>query len=218
MDLILGDVKILAPDGRPLIASASLAFHPGVTALIGENGAGKSTLLRAIFALHPLQTGTICFGPNDHRRNRKAFLERAVYMPQNFTAYPELTGLEFLSYFLRLRNVPKRDANDRSREWLATVGLDNTADKRTGTYSPGMLQRLGFAYAMQMDVPLCVMDEPFAGVDPETRAALTDLLFEVSTYRVTIICTHHAEEMTERGAAIARIAGGKIIMSASPAR
>lgn len=59
MDLVLDDMSVVAPDGQPLIASASLAFHPGVTALIGANGAGKSTLLRAIFALYPLRTGTI---------------------------------------------------------------------------------------------------------------------------------------------------------------
>lgn len=218
MDLVVDDVEIVAPDGRPLITSASVAFHPRVTALIGENGAGKSTFLRAIFALYPLKAGTIRFGPHDHRQNRKAFLEHAVYMPQNFTAYPELTGVEFLSYFLRLRDVSRREATDRAREWLASVGLDHAADKRTGSYSPGMLQRLGFAYAMQTRAPLCVMDEPFAGVDPQTRAALTDLLFDTSADRVTIICTHHVEEMAGRNAIIARIAGGAIAVSVPTAR
>lgn len=218
MDLILEGVEIVAPDGHPLIASASVAFQPGVTALIGENGAGKSTLLRAIFALYPLKSGAIRFGPHDHRQERKEFLERAVYMPQNFTAYPELTGAEFLSYFLRLRAVSSRDAGARAREWLSAVGLAHATDKRAGSYSPGMLQRLGFAYAMQTRVPLCIMDEPFAGVDPDARAALTDMLFDASPDRTTVICTHHVEEMTQRGAAIARIAGGRINMDGALAR
>lgn len=53
-------------------------------------------------------------------------------MPQNFTAYPELTGAEFLSYFLRLRGMSKRDAVARAREWLAVVDLEHASDKRTG--------------------------------------------------------------------------------------
>lgn len=80
-----------------------------------------------------------------------------------------------------------------------------------------MLQRLGFAYPMQPGVPLCVTDEPFAGVDPETRAALTDLLFDAPVDRLTIICTRHLEEMAERGATIARIANGTVAMSVSAA-
>lgn len=210
MDLVLDSVEIAAPDGRTLIASASLAFRKGVTTLIGENGAGKSTLLRALFALHPLKSGTIRFGSHDHRRNRKAFLEQAVFMPQNFAAYPELTGREFLEYFLRLRGVSKRAAVDRARGWLAAVGIENAAETKTATYSQGMLQRLGFAYAMQSGARLCVLDEPFAGVDPDARIALMNLLFDTSADRVTILCTHHVEEMVERGAAIVRIAGGRI--------
>ena len=69
-----------------------------------------------------------------------------------------------------------------------------------------MLQRVGFAYAMQSEAPLCVMDEPFAGVDPEGRAALTALMFEAARDRVILLSTHHIDEVTNRGAAVARLA------------
>ncbi|MFV2072657.1 MAG: ATP-binding cassette domain-containing protein [Thermoanaerobaculales bacterium] len=218
MNLALEGVEIAMPDGRSLIASANLTFEQGVTTLVGENGSGKSTLLRALFGLHPLKAGAIRFGPYDHRRDRKAFLAHAVFVPQNFTAYPELSGREFLGYFLRLRGQSKRIANERSREWLAVVGLESAAESRTGTYSAGMLHRLGFAYALQTGAPLCVMDEPFAGVDPRARAVLTDLLFDVSVDRVTIVCTHHVNEMAERGAATSHITGGRITLGAPQSR
>ncbi|MFP2905396.1 ATP-binding cassette domain-containing protein [Pyxidicoccus sp. 3LFB2] len=218
MRLVLDNVEIAAPDGRPLIAASSLAFGSGVTALLGENGAGKSTLLKTIFALHALKGGTIHFGPHDHLRDRRAFLEHAVFMPQNFTAYPELTGREFLHYFLRMRGVSKRETRERAGEWLAAVGLEPASEKKTGTYSQGMLQRLGFAYAMQSGAALCVMDEPFAGVDPDARAKLTELLFAASAQRVTLLCTHHVEEMTERGAATASVAGGRLSLKAPETR
>jgi ABC-2 type transport system ATP-binding protein len=210
MELVFEGVDITAPDGRPLITAASLALGPGVTAVLGGNGAGKSTMLRTLFALHPLQGGSIRFGPHDHLRNRRAFLEHSVFMPQNFTAYPELTGREFLQYFLKMRGVPVSEAKPQADAWLAAVGLEHAASQKTGTYSQGMLQRLGFAYALQSRAPLCVMDEPFAGVDPDARARLTELLFETSSQRVTLVCTHHVEEMTERGAATVRIAEGKL--------
>lgn len=205
MTLVLEGVEIAAPDGRLLVVSASGVFERGVTALIGENGSGKSTLLRALFGLHPLRAGTIRFGPYDHLRDRRAFLERAVFMPQDFTAYSDLSASEFLGYFLQLRGFSKPAAQERSREWLAAVGLEPVAEKRTATFSPGMLQRLGFAYALQTGAQLCVMDEPFAGIDPRARSVLADLLFEFSADRVTILSTHHLTEMTERGAASACI-------------
>lgn len=218
MKLLLENVDIAAPDGRALITAATAAFGQGITAVVGENGAGKSTLLRTLLGLHPLKGGSIRLGPHDALRDRRAFLEQAVFMPQNFTAYPELTGREFLLYFLQLRGVSRREARERTGEWLAAVGLEPAAERKTGTYSQGMLQRLGFAYAMQSGAPLCVMDEPFAGVDPEARAKLTNLLFAASSERVTLLCTHHVEELTDRGAAAARVAGGRLSLEARVTR
>lgn len=79
--------------------------------------------------------------------------------------------------------MTKRDAAERSREWLAAVGLQRAGGNKTGAYSQGMLQRLGFAYGMQCGAALCVLDEPFAGVDPDGRAALTEQLFQSSVGR-----------------------------------
>jgi ABC-type multidrug transport system ATPase subunit len=136
-------------------------------------------------------------------------------MPQGFTAYPELGAREFLVYFLRLRGVARRDARTRAGVWLAAVGLDAAADARTGTFSQGMLQRLGLAYALSAGAALLVLDEPFAGVDPEGRAALTDLLFAAARDRVALVCTHHVEEMVERGAAVARVGEGALALDAA---
>ena len=206
MELSLDGLTLATRNGSPLITTATMTFSPGVTALLGSNGAGKSTLLRAIVALHPLQAGTVRLGRYDHRRDRSDFLAHAVFVPQNFTTYPDLTAIEFLTYFLRLRGAAKGDARERATYWLSAAGLQSAANQRTGVFSQGMLQRVGFAYAMQSEAPLCVMDEPFAGVDPEGRAALTDLMFDAARTRVILLSTHHIEEVTSRGAAVARIA------------
>ena len=206
MDLHFDGLTLATRDGVPLMTPTTATIPPGVTALLGSNGAGKSTLLRAIVALHPLEAGTVRLGQLDHRRDRAAFLAHAVFMPQSFTAYPDLSAREFLVYFLRLRGVPKREARDRAAWWLEAVGLARAADQRTGVFSQGMLQRVGFAYAMQSDAALCVLDEPFAGVDPEGRDVLTDLMFEAARERIVLLSTHHIDEVASRGATLARIA------------
>jgi ABC-type multidrug transport system ATPase subunit len=75
-----------------------------------------------------------------------------------------------------------------------------------------MRQRLGFAYAMQLDVSLYLMDEPFAGVDPESRNAMSDLLFRMGGDRIVIVSTHHVDEMFSRGASFAQIKLGGLIL------
>lgn len=210
--LTLSDLRIAAPDGRILMTAAGAVFQPGVTALLGPNGAGKSTLLRTLATLNPPAAGSIVLNDIDSVREHRAYLDQMAFMPQNFSTYPDLTGQEFLEYALELRGCKRREARMVAAEWLQTVGLGSAARTKTGAYSQGMLQRLGFAYAMQMDVALYLLDEPFAGVDPESRSALTDLLFRTCADRIVVVSTHHVDEMEERGAAVARIAGGSLLV------
>jgi ABC-2 type transport system ATP-binding protein len=210
--LTLSDVRIAAPDGRTLMTAEQALFERGVTALVGANGAGKSTLLRTLATLNPPEAGSILLNGVDAVREHRAYLDQLAFLPQNFSTYPDLTGQEFLEYSLELRGCKRREARSVAAEWLQTVGLGNAARTKTGAYSQGMLQRLGFAYAMQMDVPLYLLDEPFAGVDPETRNALTDLLFRTCADRIVVVSTHHVDEMEARGAAFAHIAGGSLLV------
>lgn len=208
MELTFSNAAFDTPCGRRIFSIESAIISAGITALTGQNGAGKSTLLRTIFGLHPLAAGSIKLNGIDSRKERNAFLANAVFQPQNFTGYPELTGLEFLIYFLRLRGHSRKLALSHSTYWIERVGLTEAASRRTAEYSQGMLQRLGFAYAMQSGASLCVLDEPFAGVDPIARSQLSDLLTEVAEHRIILICTHHVDEMTGRGAAVVSINNG----------
>lgn len=198
------------PCGRRILSIDKAIIYSGVSALTGPNGAGKSTLLRTIFGLHPLTEGQISLDSIDSRRNRQQFLAHSVFQPQNFAAYPDLTGLEFLTYFLRLRGASHNNASHNALYWIDRVGLSGVANRRTSQYSQGMLQRLGLAYALQSNAKLCVLDEPLAGVDPLARAQLSDLLFEMASERIILICTHHVEEMTERGASVVAINNGML--------
>jgi ABC-type multidrug transport system ATPase subunit len=210
LSLTLGNVAVSTPGGRLLLEVEQARFSMGVTALAGANGAGKSTLLRALCGLHPLSQGSVTLEGLESQPNRRAFLEHLVLLPQNFTTYPELTGAEFLEYALRLRGAGAQKARSMASAWLETVGLQQAAKAQVGTYSQGMRQRLGFAYAMQLDVSLYLLDEPFAGVDAEARQPLTDLLFRIARTRIAIVSTHHLDEMLSRGATVARLTSGRL--------
>lgn len=203
--LELKNVSILTANSAPLLEMVNLSLDEGVTALVGSNGSGKSTLLRAIVGLHPLHRGTIRFKGLDNQKDLGKFRRSLVYMPQNFTAFHELTGREFMHYVLRLRGAARDIIAKSTEDWLNCVGLTDAADQRTSCYSQGMLQKLGFACTLQVDVGLYVLDEPFAGVDPETRGELLDVLFKLLSRKKVIISTHHVDEVVARGAQLAQI-------------
>ena len=211
LSLGLRDIQLTAPNGRVLIQASSVAVGPGVTSLVGSNGSGKSTLLRALATLHPLAGGSVVLNGTDIQRDPRTFLQQSVYLPQNFATYPELSGREFLEYSLRLRGAGRQEARSAADAWLDVVGLRAASKSKTGAYSQGMRQRLGFAYAMQLEVSLYLLDEPFAGVDPESRHTMTDLLFRLAADRIAIVSTHHVDEMYARGSGFVRIAEGKLV-------
>ena len=213
MPLDLLDVKIGTPAGRWLLTVPKAHFDVGLTAIVGPNGAGKSTLLRTIFGLHPLAAGRISLEGVDSRSERRKFLEMAVFQPQNFAGYPELNGPQFLAYCLSLRGWPAGKARIHASEWIERVGLAEAAGERLANYSQGMLQRLGLAYALQLRTKLCVLDEPFAGVDPAARADLGQWVAEAARDRVVLICTHHVDEMLMLGAGLAELRDGRLIQS-----
>ncbi len=199
--LTFDSLEINSLAGEPLIRTDHLSLGQGMYALTGPNGAGKSTFLRAIMGLHAISAGTIRLGEIDNRRHRRQFLMQAAFQPQNFAAYPDLTGLAFLAYFLKLRGYKGVQADKSAQYWLTKVGLEEQSQKRTSTYSQGMLQRLGLAYVLQnRAASVCLLDEPFAGVDPVSRASGMDLLAQHAQERTVILCTHHVEEAVEAGA------------------
>lgn len=212
MQLTLKQVAIDSLSGQSLLNIDHAQFQPGVCALTGGNGAGKSTLLKVLANLHRFKSGSIHLNGYSLAENPKGYLQNTCYMPQNFAAYAELSGFEFLRYLLTLQGADRKSSKTLADLWLDKVGLQNARHKATGTYSQGMLQKLGFAYAIAVNKSLTIMDEPFAGVDPEARESLMNMLFaQELQHRIFIVCTHHVEEMRARGVAIKKITDGKLI-------
>jgi ABC-2 type transport system ATP-binding protein len=171
-----------------------------VYGLLGPNGSGKSTTLKIILGLvSPTRGGTQIFG----RDSRLVESREAVgFLPENPYFYKYLTGEETLRFFGKLCGVRGSRLKKRINELLALVGLSNARDRRLGTYSKGMLQRIGLAQALVNEPKLVVLDEPTAGVDPAGSREIRDLIVDFKRQGITVLLSSHllaqAQEMCDR--------------------
>src|SRR5688572_6865235 len=138
-----------------------------VFGLLGPNGAGKSTLVKIMMTvIRPTYAeGTVLGQPVGH----KPTLARIGYLPENHRFPKYLTGRQTVEFFAALSNVPRARRKQRAGELIDVVGMKDAADRKVGTYSKGMLQRIGLAQAMASDPDLILLDEPTDGVDPVGR-------------------------------------------------
>ncbi|HMF80336.1 MAG TPA: ABC transporter ATP-binding protein, partial [Candidatus Acidoferrum sp.] len=147
------------------VKDLNLRIEPGeVYGLLGPNGSGKSTTLKIILGLvSPTRGRTEIFGRNSRLVESR---EAVGFLPENPYFYKYLTGNETLRFFGRLSGLRGAALKNRINELLDLVGLSKARNRRLGTYSKGMLQRIGLAQALIHDPRLVVLDEPTAGVDP----------------------------------------------------
>ena len=183
------------------VKDLNLRIEPGeVYGLLGPNGSGKSTTLKIILGLvSPTRGRTEIFG----RDSRLVESREAVgFLPENPYLYKFLTGAETLRFFGRLCGMTGATLKNRINELLDLVGLNNARDRRLGTYSKGMLQRIGLAQALIYDPRLVVLDEPTAGVDPAGSREIRDLIMDLKNRGITVLLSSHllaqAQEICDR--------------------
>ena len=156
------------------VKDLNLRIEPGeVYGLLGPNGSGKSTTLKIILGLvSPTRGRTEIFG----RDSRLVESREAVgFLPENPYFQKFLTGEETLRFFGRLCGLRGAKLRTRVNELLDLVRLRKARHRRLGTYSKGMLQRIGLAQALIHDPRLVVLDEPTTGVDPAGSREIRDL-------------------------------------------
>jgi ABC-2 type transport system ATP-binding protein len=157
--------------------------------LLGPNGAGKSTLVKIIMTvIRPTRAaGSVLGNPVGH----KPTLARVGYLPENHRFPRYLTGRQTLDFFAALAKVPRSVRRKRADELLETVGMSGWGDKRIGTYSKGMMQRVGLAQAMMNQPELILLDEPTDGVDPVGRRDIRDVLVALRDRGTTVFINSH---------------------------
>ena len=179
------------------VALAELSFEVGageVVGLVGRNGAGKTTTLRAIMGvLHP-DAGTVTWrsspcGADD----RRTF----GYMPEERGLYPQMRLLDQLTYLATLHGMTRDAARAASQAWIDRLGLDGREQDRVIALSHGNQQRAQLAAAVVHDPPLLVLDEPFAGLDPEAVDVLSATLRSLAGGGAAILFSSHQLDVVE---------------------
>ena len=192
------------------VRDVDLALAPGeCVALVGHNGAGKSTLFKMILGLARPSAGRIAVLGQDPCGGRATELRRQLgFLPENVVFPPAMTGRELLDFYARLKRQPV----SRNRALLERVGLGDAADRRVGTYSKGMRQRLGLAQALLGAPRVLLLDEPTSGLDPASRQSFYALLGEVRGAGATVLLSSHAlSEIEERTDRIAVMSHGRLV-------
>ena len=191
------------------VDGVDLAIERGeIFGLIGHNGAGKTTLFKLMLGLLPLSGGTIAI--EGRRVDGPEFREvrrRVAYLPENVVLWDNLSGLETLRFFARLKGVDPA----LCAAALERVGLRDAAGRRVRGYSKGMRQRLGFAQALLGEPAIMLLDEPTAGLDPESRREFYRLIDELRGRGTTIVLSSHVlAELQERVDRLAIMRNGRI--------
>jgi len=201
-----GLTKIFSVPLRPArgivaVKDLNLRIESGeVFGLLGPNGSGKSTTLKIILGLvSPTRGRTEIFGRDSRFVESR---EEVGFLPENPYFYKYLSGEETLRFFGRLCGLRGTRLKERINELLELVGLTRARKRRLGTYSKGMLQRIGLAQALIHDPRLVVLDEPTAGVDPAGSREIRDLILDLKRRGITVLLSSHllaqAQEICDR--------------------
>ncbi|MCK0150459.1 ABC transporter ATP-binding protein [Marivita sp. S6314] len=178
-------------------------------ALLGHNGAGKSTLMKAVLGLLPVDRGSTSIA--GHALGSAEARAAVAYLPEAVAFHPALTGREQLRLFAKLAQVPRKEADDL----LDRVGLADAADRRIGTYSKGMRQRLGMAQVFLGKPALALLDEPTSGLDPIARHDLYALIDALAAEGTGVMIASHAlTEIEARTDRIAILRQGQVVADA----
>jgi Cu-processing system ATP-binding protein len=191
------------------VDGVDLDIRPGeLFGLIGHNGAGKSTMFKMMLGLTPPTSGDIRIdGASVSGGDFRAVRRSVGYLPENVVLYDNLTGLETLHFFSRLKGVSAAENN----RVLERVGLAHAAKRRVREYSKGMRQRLGFAQALLGKPRFLFLDEPTTGLDPEAIRGFYAILRQLRSEGVTMVITSHIlAEIQERVDRLAIMTAGKI--------
>ena len=202
------------------VKDISFQVEPGeIFGLLGPNGAGKTTTLRVLCTLTTPDAGKIEISGISVLSNPKGARQRLGYVAQEVALDKVLTGRELLQLQGALYHLPGAVAKQRIEMVLDLLGLQEYADKKTGTYSGGLRKRLDLAAGLLHAPDVLVLDEPTVGLDIESRFVVWDFLRKLRQAGTTVVITsHYLEEIDALADRVAIIDRGVVIATGTPSR
>lgn len=185
--------------------------------LLGPNGSGKTTTIRMILGLLQPTGGTVQVLDQDVKRFARKIRPHIGYMSQRFSLYNDLTVRQNLQFYGQAYGMTGAFLESRIRDAVTMSGLTGREQSLTGELSGGWRQRLALSTALLHRPEVVFLDEPTAGVDPVSRRAFWDLLYDTVAEGVTVLVTTHYMDEAEHCRRLAFIQRGKIIAQGSPA-
>jgi len=200
------------------VKDVSLQIELGeIFGLLGPNGAGKTTVLRCLCTLVEPDAGRVEVSGISALEHPKLARQKLGYVAQEVAIDKVLTGRELLQLQAALYHLPRATLRDRIEWVIERLGLQDYANKKSGTYSGGIKKRLDLAAGLLHQPDVLVLDEPTVGLDIESRLVVWDFLRKIREEGTTVLITsHYLEEIDMLADRVAIIDKGVVIASGTP--
>jgi ABC-2 type transport system ATP-binding protein len=185
---------------------------------LGPNGAGKTTTIRMLLGLMKPTSGEASVLGFNPATQTKAMQAKVGYMSQQFTLYNDLTARENIRFYGRVYGLSQTELKLRQAEIIQMAGLEGRENTLTRDLSGGWKQRLALGCAIVHHPQVVFLDEPTAGVDPNSRREFWGLIYAMSKKGVTVLVTTHYMDEAELCQRVGFISQGKLVAIDSPAR
>ncbi|MBN1149479.1 MAG: ABC transporter ATP-binding protein [Anaerolineales bacterium] len=195
----------------------SLEVHEGeVLGFLGPNGAGKTTSINMICGLLKPDAGRVLLRGEPVLGGDRAVRTRVGMCPQDIVLWERLTCIEQLQFVGQMYGLKGAQARRNGETLLAELDLIEKRDKQARTLSGGMQRRLNLAMALVHDPEIIVLDEPEAGLDPQSRVKVREYIQSLARAKTIILTTHNMDEAERLADRVAIIDHGKLLVLDSP--
>ncbi|MGE5465361.1 MAG: ATP-binding cassette domain-containing protein [Betaproteobacteria bacterium] len=187
-----------------------------VFAFLGPNGAGKTTAINMICGLLECNAGDILMDGRSVKKDGRDYRNHIGLCPQDIVIWESLTCLEQLTIIGQLYDLGEREARDRALQLLGRLGLADKKHALARTLSGGMTRRLNIALALVHRPALLILDEPQAGLDPQSRVLVREYIRSLAAETTVILTTHDMDEADRLADRVAIIDHGKLLVLDTP--
>ncbi len=200
------------------VNDVTLSVAPGeILALLGPNGAGKTTTVRMLAAILRPTSGRAIVAGHDVVEHPREVRRSVGLLTEHPGLYLRMRGSQYVDFFGQLMGLSSAESKRRAQDLLARFDMPEAWDRRMGTYSKGMRQKMALVRAMLHDPSVLLLDEPTSAMDPHSAKLVRDAVLSLRHHRrAIVICTHNLAEAEMLADRIAIIRRGEIVTQGAP--